>query len=319
MVSAAYYPVNDTSRSLAERAYLQELTDLAANQPLEEDSRQEVRTLTIIFTIIAIIVVALRFISRLKIKAPFWVDDWLILAALVLLFGNSAFNFVMVDQGVGLHSGRLTLQQLQDLNKVRGNPTLRRDSYLTFVVDCCWSRDHLPDRSKCLQNISPVPLLPDFPDQVRPNVGIRVRGAVHMLECCRRVRRCLPVYATGQDLGAMGGWILHQYLPGATTRLGSQYFVRRRHIVPAASPRPSSEDQLDAEGIPGLHVHARVLRRLHEHLSLHGVPGVQSKGHSIHAGCPCGVERNRDKQWDRILVSPNLSTSLHPPRSDLQH
>ncbi|KAL2284898.1 hypothetical protein FJTKL_08711 [Diaporthe vaccinii] len=117
MVSAAYYPVNDTSRSLAERAYLQELTDLAANQPLEEDSRQEVRTLTIIFTIIAVIVVALRFISRLKIKAPFWVDDWLILAALVLLFGNSAFNFVMVDQGVGLHSGRLTLPQLQDLNK----------------------------------------------------------------------------------------------------------------------------------------------------------------------------------------------------------
>ncbi|KAK7719104.1 hypothetical protein SLS63_010254 [Diaporthe eres] len=117
MVSAAYYPVNDTSRSLAERAYLQELTDLAANQPLEEDSRQEVRTLTIIFTIIAVIVVALRFISRLKIKAPFWVDDWLILAALVLLFGNAAFNFVMVDQGVGLHSGRLTLPQLQDLNK----------------------------------------------------------------------------------------------------------------------------------------------------------------------------------------------------------
>lgn len=129
MVSAAYYPVNDTSRSLAERAYLQELTDLAANQPLEEDSRQEVRTLTIIFTIIAVIVVALRFISRLKIKAPFWVDDWLILAALVLLFGNAAFNFVMVDQGVGLHSGRLTLPQLQDLNKVRGNSTRRRDTH----------------------------------------------------------------------------------------------------------------------------------------------------------------------------------------------
>lgn len=131
MVSAAYYPVNDTSRSPAERAYLQELTDLAANQPLEEDSRQQVRTLTIIFTIIAVIVVALRFVSRLKIKAPFWVDDWLILAALVLLFGNSAFNFVMVDQGVGLHSGRLTLPQLQDLNKVRlSSKTLTKSWWL---------------------------------------------------------------------------------------------------------------------------------------------------------------------------------------------
>lgn len=118
MISAAYYPVNDTGRSLAERAYLQELTDLAAKQPLEEDSRREVRTLTIIFTIIAVIIVGLRFVSRLKIKAPFWVDDWLILAALVLLFGNAAFNFVMVNQGVGLHSGRLTLPQLQALNKV---------------------------------------------------------------------------------------------------------------------------------------------------------------------------------------------------------
>lgn len=119
MVSAAYYPVNDTDRSLAERAYLQELTDLAAQQPLEQDSRREVRTLTIIFTAIAVIIVGLRFVSRLKIKAPFWVDDWLILAALMLLFGNAAFNFVMVDQGVGLHSGRLTLPQLQALNKVR--------------------------------------------------------------------------------------------------------------------------------------------------------------------------------------------------------
>lgn len=126
MVSAAYYPVNDTDRSLAERAYLQELTDYAAKQPLEEDSRQEVRTLTIVFTVLAVIVVGLRFVSRQKIKAPFWVDDWLILAALVLLFGNAAFNFVMVDQGVGLHSGRLTLLQLQALNKVREIPCCHR-------------------------------------------------------------------------------------------------------------------------------------------------------------------------------------------------
>lgn len=125
MASAAYYPVNDTDLSPAERAYLQELADLAADQPLEQDSRQEVRTLTSIFTVIAVIAVALRFISRLKIKAPFWLDDWLVLTALVLLFGNSAFNFVMVDQGVGLHSGRLTLSQLQNLNKVRLTSTPR--------------------------------------------------------------------------------------------------------------------------------------------------------------------------------------------------
>ncbi|KAJ0120787.1 hypothetical protein J7T55_015521 [Diaporthe amygdali] len=117
MATAAYYPVNDTSLSPAERAYLQELTDIAAKQPLEEDKRQEVRNITIIFTVIAVLVVALRCISRLKIKAPFWTDDWLTLATLMLLFGNAAFNFVVVEQGVGLHSGRLNLPQLQALNK----------------------------------------------------------------------------------------------------------------------------------------------------------------------------------------------------------
>lgn len=204
MATAAYYPVNDTSRSLAERAYLQELTDLAANQPLEEDSRQEVRTLTIIFTIIAVIVVALRFVSRLKIKAPFWVDDWLILAALVLLFGNAAFNFVMVDQGVGLHSGRLTLQELQNLNKVSFSTTNQMIPCLTSAIDCCRCGDHLSHRSKRIQNFSPLPLLPDISNQIRPDVGICIRRAFHMLERRRRLRRCLPVYASGQDLGAVG-------------------------------------------------------------------------------------------------------------------
>lgn len=162
------------------------------------------------------------------------------------------------------------------------------------MVDCCRSRDHLPDRGQRLQNISPVPLLPDFPNQVRSNVGICVRWAFHVLECRRRVRRCIPVYATGQDLGAVGGRILYQYFPGAAACLSSQYPVRRRHIVLAASPRPSPQDEPDAEDISCLHVHAGVLCRLHEHLSLHGVPGVQPKRHSIHVGCSCGVERNRD-------------------------
>lgn len=133
MATAAYYPVNDTGRSPAERAYLQELTDIAAKQPLEEDKRQEVRNITIIFTVITVLIVALRFISRLKIKAPFWTDDWLTLAALMLLFGNAAFNFVMVEQGVGLHSGRLNLPQLQALNKVRLSSRTRP----TFVPNAC--------------------------------------------------------------------------------------------------------------------------------------------------------------------------------------
>lgn len=111
---------------------------------------------------------------------------------------------------------------------------------LMEAVDHCWSRDHLFDRCQRLQNISTVPLLPDIPDQVCPNVVICVRGLVHMLEHRRRVRRCLPVHPAGQDLGTMGRWILHQYFLGATPCLGSQHLVRYRDIVLAASARPST-------------------------------------------------------------------------------
>lgn len=163
------------------------------------------------------------------------------------------------------------------------------------MSDCCWSGDHLSDRSQRLQDFSPVPLLQDIPDQVSPNVGICVRRSFHMLERRWRVRCCLPVHATGQDLGAVGGRVLHQHFPCAATRLSSQYLVRHRHFVPAASPRPSAQDQLDAEDIPRLHVHAGILCRVYEHLPLHGIPWVQPKRHSLHVGCSCGVECHRDQ------------------------
>lgn len=118
MVTAAYYPVNDTSLSSAERSYLLQLESYAAEQNLEQDLRPNVRALSVAFTVLAAAVVGLRFLARQRQGAPYGVDDWLILVSLVLLGGNLVFNIVMVNQGLGLHSGRLTLEQLELLDQV---------------------------------------------------------------------------------------------------------------------------------------------------------------------------------------------------------
>ncbi len=112
------YPVNDTSRSDAERAYLQTLTDFAAKQDLAEDSRDYLRNVTIAFTVFAAVFVSLRFLARYRQAARIVIDDWLMVAALLVLFGNTAMNLVLIQQGVGLHSGVLALEQLQKLNEV---------------------------------------------------------------------------------------------------------------------------------------------------------------------------------------------------------
>ncbi|PSR98985.1 hypothetical protein BD289DRAFT_65915 [Coniella lustricola] len=113
----ASYPVNDTSLSAGERAYLEELQGYAATQNLEQDLRSETRNLSTAFTVLATVVVGLRFVARHKQNAPYGVDDWLIVVSLVLLFGNLAFNLVMISQGLGLHSGLLTIDELMKLNQ----------------------------------------------------------------------------------------------------------------------------------------------------------------------------------------------------------
>ncbi|KAH6632141.1 hypothetical protein F5144DRAFT_489864 [Chaetomium tenue] len=111
------YPVNDTSRSEAERAYLQLLTDFAAKQDLTEDSRGYVRDVTIAFTVFAGVFVALRFLARYRQSARILIDDWMMVAAFLVLIGNMIMNLELIKMGLGLHSGALTLPELQKLNE----------------------------------------------------------------------------------------------------------------------------------------------------------------------------------------------------------
>ncbi|KAK1980535.1 hypothetical protein LZ30DRAFT_594596 [Colletotrichum cereale] len=113
----AYYPYDDMSIDEAKRGYLKKLAGFAADQNLDEDLRSYVRAVTIAFTALAAFVVSLRFTARHLQGAKYLIDDYTMLAALVLLIGNMVMNLVLVDAGIGLHSGRLTLEQMQFLDR----------------------------------------------------------------------------------------------------------------------------------------------------------------------------------------------------------
>ncbi|KAF9871186.1 hypothetical protein CkaCkLH20_11355 [Colletotrichum karsti] len=116
-MSAAVYPFNDTSIDEPQREYLKKLADFAEDQNLDEDLRSYVRGITIAFTAFAAFVVGLRFLARHLQAARYLIDDYTMLFALVLLVGNMVMNLILVDHGIGLHSGRLSLQELQFLDR----------------------------------------------------------------------------------------------------------------------------------------------------------------------------------------------------------
>lgn len=112
------YPVDDLTKSEAEREYLRQLAKFAAEQDLTEDNRGYVRDISIAFTVFAAAFIALRFFARWRQAAYIGIDDWLIVASFVLLVANMIMNLMLVKQGLGLHSGALTVPELQRLDKV---------------------------------------------------------------------------------------------------------------------------------------------------------------------------------------------------------
>jgi rhodopsin domain-containing protein len=112
------YPVNDTTIPEPERTYLEKLADNAAKQDFSQDLRGHVQHLSVAFTVFAAVFVALRFLTRYRTSARIGTDDWLIILSMAVLVGNMVMNFMLVRQGLGLHSGALTLAELQRLDQV---------------------------------------------------------------------------------------------------------------------------------------------------------------------------------------------------------
>ena len=76
----------------AKAEWLQHLADVAAQQDLSQDVRPRTLALTLAFTAMAVIVVAMRFLARHRQGAAYLIDDWMIVVALAILFGNMAMN-----------------------------------------------------------------------------------------------------------------------------------------------------------------------------------------------------------------------------------
>ncbi|KAJ0163934.1 hypothetical protein CTA2_2094 [Colletotrichum tanaceti] len=112
------YPYDDPTIDQAQRDYLRKLASFAEDQDLSEDLRSYVRGITIAFTALAAFVVGLRFTARHLQGARYLKDDYTMLAALFVLVGNMIMNLILVDGGIGLHSGRLTLEQMQFLDRI---------------------------------------------------------------------------------------------------------------------------------------------------------------------------------------------------------
>ncbi|KAI5457673.1 hypothetical protein BGZ63DRAFT_393462 [Mariannaea sp. PMI_226] len=101
----------------AKAAYIDELHKQAKLQDLTQDLTNPTRNLSIAFTVIGVFFVGLRFLARKRQGVHIGYDDYLMIFAMILLLGNFIFNMILLKQGVGKHSGALTVDELATLNK----------------------------------------------------------------------------------------------------------------------------------------------------------------------------------------------------------
>lgn len=82
-----------------------------------------------------------------------------------------------------------------------------------------------------VQNIAAVYVLPRVPRAQHPYRGLRLRGAVNILECGLHHSGDLPMHPEKQVVGAVEGRHLHQSLPYPALHIDSQHPLRHRHSM----------------------------------------------------------------------------------------
>lgn len=75
-------------------AYLEGAMAVAATQDLTQDQRSSIRVLSIVFSILAVVFVGLRFLARHRQRAKYGIDDWMMVVSLAFLGGNLACTLV---------------------------------------------------------------------------------------------------------------------------------------------------------------------------------------------------------------------------------
>ncbi|KAL6401821.1 integral membrane protein [Ilyonectria robusta] len=105
------------NETAAKAAYLETIHETAKLHDLSDDIGPHTIRLSIVFTVIAVFFVTVRFFCRWKFGHRYGWDDWLILVSVIMLIGNMVMNIVVVRQGLGKHAGALTLEQRQRIDK----------------------------------------------------------------------------------------------------------------------------------------------------------------------------------------------------------
>ncbi|KAI5858040.1 hypothetical protein BZA05DRAFT_470865 [Tricharina praecox] len=91
--------------------------DTASEVDLSESRQGELRTTVYSITILAAVFVALRFAARVQRGATFGIDDWMLVVALVFLFGLASLCLLLIHYGMGLHAGALSPYELTQILK----------------------------------------------------------------------------------------------------------------------------------------------------------------------------------------------------------
>lgn len=86
--------VNRYNEAAAKAAYLETIKQTAKSHDLSEDIGPYTIRLSIVFTVIAVFFVTVRFFCRWKFSHRYGWDDWLILASVMMLTGNMAMNII---------------------------------------------------------------------------------------------------------------------------------------------------------------------------------------------------------------------------------
>ncbi|POS82910.1 hypothetical protein EPUL_005110, partial [Erysiphe pulchra] len=99
-------------------AYLASQAPIFATQDLSQDRRWSTYLISYISIGLAFLFLVLRIWARFRRSFGYGLDDWIIILSFFFLGGNLGCVIILVQNGVGLHSGALTLPQVLVLNEV---------------------------------------------------------------------------------------------------------------------------------------------------------------------------------------------------------
>ncbi|RKF74500.1 Satratoxin biosynthesis SC1 cluster protein 4 [Golovinomyces cichoracearum] len=99
-------------------AFIALQAEISAKQNLSQDIRQKTRLICCTSAGISLVFIVLRFWARFRRAFGYGNDDWMIAVSFIFLLGNLGCVLALIENGVGLHSGALTLSNVTAIAKI---------------------------------------------------------------------------------------------------------------------------------------------------------------------------------------------------------